>query len=37
VVEITDKIAELQSRTREQVAQVTSANAARLFCWGEIA
>ena len=37
VAEIADKIAKLQSRTREQVAQATSANAARLFCWGETA
>jgi TatD DNase family protein len=35
VTEIPDKIAQLQSRTLEQVAQATTANAARLFSWGE--
>jgi len=36
VSEIADKIAELQSRNREEVAAVTTANAARLFSWGEV-
>lgn len=31
---IADKIAEIHSSTREQVAQITTANAARLFGWG---
>jgi TatD DNase family protein len=31
---ITDKIAEIHSTTREQVAAITSSNAARLFSWG---
>jgi TatD DNase family protein len=35
VVEIADKIAQLQSRNLEDVAKVTTANAARLFSWGE--
>ena len=34
VAYIADKIAEIHMTTREQVAQVTSANAARLFGWG---
>ena len=34
VVYIADKIAEIHMTTREQVAQITSANAARLFGWG---
>ena len=36
VSEIADKIAELQSRNREEVAAVTTTNAARLFSWGEV-
>jgi TatD DNase family protein len=36
VSEIADKIAQLQSRSREEVAAVTTNNAARLFSWGEI-
>ena len=35
VYEIADKIAQLQSRNLEDVAAVTTANAARLFSWGE--
>jgi TatD DNase family protein len=31
---IADKIAEILSTTREQVAEVTTANSARLFGWG---
>jgi TatD DNase family protein len=34
---IADKIAKLQSRTLEEVARVTTNNAARLFSWGETA
>jgi TatD DNase family protein len=34
VAYIADKIAEIHMTTREQVAQVTAANAARLFGWG---
>ena len=34
VIYIADKIAEIHMTTREQVAQITSANAARLFGWG---
>jgi len=36
VYEIADKIAQLQSRSQEEVAAVTTSNAARLFSWGEI-
>jgi TatD DNase family protein len=36
VAEIADKIAQLQSRSREEVAVVTTNNAARLFSWGEV-
>ena len=36
VVEIADKIAQLKSRSLEEVAAITSANAARLFSWGEV-
>ena len=32
---IADKIAEIQSKRPEEVAAVTSANAARLFAWGD--
>jgi TatD DNase family protein len=35
VYEIADKIAGLQSRNLEDVATVTTSNAARLFSWGE--
>jgi TatD DNase family protein len=35
VAEIADKIAQLQSRNLEDVAIVTTSNAARLFAWGE--
>jgi TatD DNase family protein len=35
VAEIADKIAGLQSRNQEEVATVTTNNAARLFSWGE--
>jgi len=34
VVHIADKIAEIHMTTREQVATMTTANAARLFGWG---
>jgi TatD DNase family protein len=34
VIHIADKIAEIHMTTREQVGQITSANAARLFGWG---
>jgi len=34
VAYIADKIAEIHKTTREQVAEITSANAARLFGWG---
>jgi len=37
VGEIADKIAQLHSRNLEDVAAVSSANAARLFSWGETA
>ncbi len=36
VYEIADKIAQLQSRNLEDVAAITTANAARLFSWGEV-
>jgi TatD DNase family protein len=36
VYEIADKIAQLQSRSLEEVAAVTTANATRLFSWGEV-
>ena len=36
VYEIADKIAGLQSRSREEVAAATTKNAARLFSWGEV-
>jgi len=36
VSEIADKIAQLQSRNQEEVAAITTSNAARLFSWGEI-
>ncbi len=35
VAHIADKIAQIQSRTPQEVAAVTTANAARLFSWGE--
>ena len=35
VYEIADKIAQLQSRSQEEVATITTRNAARLFSWGE--
>jgi TatD DNase family protein len=35
VYEIADKIAQLQSRNLEEVAAITTNNAARLFSWGE--
>lgn len=34
VTHIADKIAEIHMTTREQVAEITTANAARLFGWG---
>jgi len=34
VVHIADKIAEIHDTTREQVAEITTTNAARLFGWG---
>ena len=34
VAHIADKIAEIHTTTREHIAEVTSANAARLFGWG---
>ncbi len=34
VAHIADKIAEIHKTTREQVAEITSANASRLFGWG---
>ena len=36
VSEIADKIAQLQSRNQEDVAAITTNNAARLFSWGEM-
>lgn len=36
VREIADKIAQLQSQNQEEVAAVTTSNAARLFSWGEV-
>ena len=36
VYEIADKIAQLQSRSQEEVANTTTSNAARLFSWGDI-
>jgi TatD DNase family protein len=36
VYEIADKIAQLQSRSQEEVATVTTKNAARLFSWGDV-
>jgi TatD DNase family protein len=35
VKHIADKIAEIQSRTPQETAVLTTANAARLFSWGE--
>jgi TatD DNase family protein len=35
VVHIADRIAQVQSRPLDEVARVTSQNAARLFAWGE--
>jgi TatD DNase family protein len=35
VSHIADKIAEIHSRTPQEVAAITTANAARLFSWGE--
>jgi TatD DNase family protein len=35
VTHIADRIANIQSRTPTQVAEITSRNAARLFAWGE--
>lgn len=35
VAHIADKIAEIKSRTPQEIAAMTSANAARLFSWGE--
>lgn len=35
VLHIADKIAEIKSRTPQEVASATSKNAARLFSWGE--
>ncbi|MGZ3391993.1 MAG: TatD family hydrolase, partial [Isosphaeraceae bacterium] len=35
VTHIADKIAEIQSRTPQEVVAVTGINAARLFSWGE--
>ncbi len=35
VAHIADKIAEIRSRTPQEIAAVTSSNAARLFAWGE--
>jgi len=34
VTYITDKIAEIHMTTREQVAEITTTNAERLFGWG---
>jgi len=36
VAEIADKIAQLQSQNQEEVAAITTNNAARLFSWGEV-
>ena len=36
VREIADKIAQLQSRSQEEVSTVTTANAGQLFSWGEV-
>ena len=35
VTHIADKIAEIKSRSPQEVASATSKNAARLFSWGE--
>ncbi len=35
VVHIADKIAEIKSNTPQEIAAITTANAARLFSWGE--
>ena len=35
VYEIADKIAQLQSRSQEEVAAITTRNASRLFSWGD--
>ena len=35
VLHIADKIAEIKSRTPQEVAAATTENAARLFSWGE--
>jgi TatD DNase family protein len=35
VYEIADKIAQLQSRSQEEVATITTKNAAQLFSWGD--
>lgn len=37
VAHIADRIAQVQSRTPREVAEMTGANAARLFAWGETA
>ena len=36
VYEIADKIAQLQSRNLDEVAAITTSNAAQLFSWGEV-
>jgi TatD DNase family protein len=36
VSEIADKIAGLQSRSQEEVAAITTQNAAQLFSWGDV-
>lgn len=36
VYEIADKIAQLQSRSQEEVAAITTSNASRLFSWGDV-
>jgi TatD DNase family protein len=35
VYEIADKIAQLQSRSQEEIAAITTSNATRLFSWGD--
>ena len=36
VREIADKIAQLHSRSQDEIATITTSNAARLFSWGEV-
>jgi Tat protein secretion system quality control protein TatD with DNase activity len=32
---IADKIAEIHATNRDEIAKITTANAARLFAWGD--